>query len=100
MPRYEERGQDMNQSEAQPIVEYVHVLLFQCPQCGEPVVFARVTASRNLEEVDGETASYSCKCGHLGAILGIHARQHWVEEWHRNDPGRAAGDGSAGLTSS
>jgi predicted RNA-binding Zn-ribbon protein involved in translation (DUF1610 family) len=96
LPRYEERGQDMNQSEAQPIVEYVHVLLCQCPQCGEPVVFARVTASRNLEEVDADTASYSCKCGHVGVLLGLRARQHWVEEWYRNDPGRAV-QGGAGV---
>jgi predicted RNA-binding Zn-ribbon protein involved in translation (DUF1610 family) len=79
----------MDQADAQPIVEYVHVLLFQCPRCGEPVVFARLTASRNLEEVDADPASYSCKCGHVGVLLGLRARQHWVEEWHRNDPGRA-----------
>jgi predicted RNA-binding Zn-ribbon protein involved in translation (DUF1610 family) len=78
-------------------VQYVHVLLFECPQCGEPVVFARLTASRNLEEVDADTASYSCKCGHVGVLLGLRARQHWVEEWYRNDP-RGAAQGGTGLT--
>jgi predicted RNA-binding Zn-ribbon protein involved in translation (DUF1610 family) len=86
-----------DQASNQATVEYVHVLLFQCPRCGEPVASARVTASRNIEEVDGDTASYSCKCGHSGALLGLHARQHWVEEWYRNGPGYAV-EGGTGLT--
>ncbi len=92
-------GRVNGQEKDQAAVQYVHVLLFACPQCGEPVVFARLTASRNLEEVDADAASYSCKCGHVGVLLGLRARQHWVEEWHRNDPGGAA-QGGTGLTSS
>lgn len=61
---------------------YVHVLLFECSQCNEPVTSAQVSEERSLEKVDGQPVSCHCNnCGWSGSLLGLHSRQHWVEPW-------------------
>jgi hypothetical protein len=60
---------------------FVHILLFQCPTCGNPVSSAIATAERNPEDTDARTFSLRCDCGWLGAQTGILAKRHWIETW-------------------
>jgi hypothetical protein len=80
---------------------YAHVLLFQCPRCLKPVAVAEEAAQRNLEEIDASAIKTGCACGWSGTLLGVHARQHWVEAWDRpvreEDAGEV-GDPEKGLT--
>lgn len=60
---------------------FVHVLLFECPQCGNPVSTHRIARDGNLEQVDGDSFDLECSCDWKGARPGIRARRHWVEAW-------------------
>lgn len=60
---------------------FVHVLLFECPQCGNPLSAHRVVRDGNLEQVDGASFELTCECDWKGARPGIRARKHWVENW-------------------
>jgi hypothetical protein len=60
---------------------FVHVLLFECPQCANPSASAMPSAERNLEKVDGASIPIQCFCGGSGDLVGIEARRHWVELW-------------------
>jgi hypothetical protein len=60
---------------------FVHVLLFECSQCGGPLPSAVVNGHRNVEEVDGGSVELKCSCGWSGRALGVEARRHWVHGW-------------------
>jgi hypothetical protein len=60
---------------------HVHVLLFKCPESGEPMTAAILTASRSLEDVDSCAFEVKCNCGWSGSLLGIERVKNWVEEW-------------------
>jgi len=70
--------------------DFVHVLLFQCMNCGLPVANAVRTDSKNLENIDLTFHSVACGCGWSGQAAGLEARRHWVEPWNhrlaRNGP--------------
>ncbi len=66
---------------------YVHVLLFECVLCGDPIPWATVTPEKNPETVDGHSLPCKCKCGWAGTFLGLNARKHWVERWSENKTG-------------
>ena len=59
---------------------FVHVLLFECPECFEPVSSAVATGERNLEDTDGQSFPIRCECGWTGNQMGLSARRHWVDE--------------------
>ena len=63
-------------------VQYVHILLFMCPECYLPVVISRVSREKTLEVLDAEslqiTCSYCCKVSDVSAVT---ARKHFVEDW-------------------
>jgi len=60
---------------------YVHSLLFQCDDCGEPLAIPVVNARRTLEEVDASPFDLRCKCGWNKHVLGAQAKRHWVDSW-------------------
>jgi hypothetical protein len=62
--------------------DFVHVLLFQCMNCGLPVANALKTDSRDLENVDLKFHDIVCGCGWTGQASGLEAKRHWVEPWH------------------
>lgn len=66
----------MNQQES-----FVHILLFRCPQCSNPVAAAISTEERNLEQTDGRAFAVRCSCGWNGHREGTDAKRHWVEPW-------------------
>lgn len=61
--------------------EFVHVLLFACPECAGPIVATERASERNLEEVDESSFPCRCFCGWNGTVGGLRARRHWVEPW-------------------
>jgi hypothetical protein len=60
---------------------FVHVLLFQCPSCSNPLPSAIATTERNQEESDAHTFALQCLCGWNGTQIGLLAKRHWVESW-------------------
>lgn len=60
---------------------YVHLLLFRCKQCNEPVAVPVMRQARNLEEIDGDTYDLKCRCGYSDSLLGVEALAHWVVPW-------------------
>lgn len=61
--------------------DFVHILLFQCTNCGLPVANAVKTESKSLEEVDLNSHDIECDCGWSGQATGLEAKRHWVEPW-------------------
>jgi len=64
-----------------PAEQFVHVMLFECPDCTLAISFALTTDKRNFEDVDRDSYTLQCSCGWLGSSLGALARKHWVESW-------------------
>jgi len=62
---------------------YIHVLLFRCPQHGEPLLAPYPSDQASLEEVDAHSFSLQCECGWSGQCLGLSKVKHWVEKWNR-----------------
>jgi hypothetical protein len=60
---------------------YAHVLLFACPQCGNPLAAACASTEKNLEVADGHWFNPHCHCGWTGSVIGVQALKHWVEPW-------------------
>jgi len=60
---------------------FVHVLLFECPKCADPISAHLVARDSNMEPVDGSNFDLQCSCNWTGQQLGIRARRHWVEPW-------------------
>jgi hypothetical protein len=61
--------------------EYLHVLVFACPQCSEPLTVAQLNVLRSLEGIDAEVFNLNCDCGWNGELRGFQARLHWVGNW-------------------
>jgi hypothetical protein len=64
--------------------QFVHVFLFRCPSCAEPMSSTIATGERNPEETDAQSFALQCDCGWAGARVGLLAKRHWVEGWSRS----------------
>jgi hypothetical protein len=73
----------MNSSSNKP---FVHILLFECPQCASPVSSALASDHRNMEQIDSTSIPISCTCGWRATLPATNAKRHWVETWP--SPGR------------
>jgi len=60
---------------------FVHILLFQCPSCRNPLSSAVATNERNPEETDARSFALACNCGWNGNQMGLRAKRRWVETW-------------------
>lgn len=63
---------------------FLHILVFDCPRCGEAVASRTLSTDRNREAIDGATLQLLCQCGWTGQQLGLRAREHSVENWSSN----------------
>ncbi len=63
------------------VVPYVHLLLYQCQECAEPVALAVKSDEANLERIDGDFNEVQCKCGWFKKLLGVEAKSHMVTVW-------------------
>jgi hypothetical protein len=62
--------------------DFVHVLVFECVECGCPVPSAITSDAKNIEEVDVRKLKLQChNCTWSGTSDGFAARRHWVDEW-------------------
>jgi hypothetical protein len=66
-----------------PMERFVHVMLFECPDCTLAIPLALTRDRRNFEDSDGHAFTLRCSCGWSGVLLGVLARRHWVEGWER-----------------
>jgi hypothetical protein len=58
--------------------EFVHLLRFECPHCGSPIVAAITSEYSNLEETDAREVGLRCNCHWTGESLGLTSRHHLV----------------------
>jgi hypothetical protein len=65
-----------------------HILLFKCPESGEPVAAATLSSQTSLEEVDAKSFPVTCQCGWTGKLLGIERIKNWVEIWDISEGGQ------------
>ena len=63
--------------------EYLHVLIFACQQCFQPLPVAELYVARSIEDKDSEVFTLACDCGWKGEMRGFQARCHWVADWYR-----------------
>jgi DNA-directed RNA polymerase subunit RPC12/RpoP len=67
---------------------FVHVLLFKCPRCSEPVGVIEPNHQGNVEKIDQLHHSAQCPyCRWTGSLLGADAVRHWVADWVRTVAG-------------
>jgi len=60
---------------------YVHVVLFKCPDSGDPMPAVCLSEKKSLEEVDSHPFKVHCHCGWSGKLLGANRLKNWVAEW-------------------
>jgi hypothetical protein len=61
---------------------FVHVLLFECSQCGSPIDSAITSSCSNPEEIDGkEIHLRCCNCGWTGDSHGFAAKRRLIVAW-------------------
>jgi len=61
---------------------YVHTLLFCCPDCDLPIAISRVSAEKNMEDIDGESLRIFCtSCYNSSHVIAATAKKHYVENW-------------------
>ena len=60
---------------------FVHVLLFDCPQCTRPIPLAITSKKRNVEDINAHLLTVRCPCDWSEKLMGSSARCHWVDSW-------------------
>jgi hypothetical protein len=60
---------------------FLHLFVFQCRRCGEPIAVPLRNDGDSLESVRSRAFSISCRCGWSEWLAGMDARNHWVEPW-------------------
>jgi hypothetical protein len=65
-----------------PVSQFVHTLLFACPDCKLPVAVSHLSNARTLEPVDAQTITIACAyCKSSHDVLAATARKHFVDTW-------------------
>jgi hypothetical protein len=75
---------------------FLHILVFQCPQCGKPIVESLLSPMRSLESIDSARVDLKCSCGWSDRRLGAQARRHFVLPWSPSDEPSAPGGQEGG----
>ena len=60
---------------------FVHILLFRCPRCSEPIAVANSAVHRSIEKFDASEMGLACNCLWTGKALGMEAKRHIVLDW-------------------
>jgi len=76
-----EISEAVRESEREVRKPFLHLLLFRCPQCGDPIGTCRENEYLSLEIVDEMLFALKCMCSWSGHRRGISAMRHWVEKW-------------------
>jgi hypothetical protein len=62
-------------------LEFAHVFLFRCPECGKPLASACASTQGNLEMADAHLFDPHCHCGWSAPLIGLTSVKHCVEPW-------------------
>lgn len=60
---------------------FVHILLFECHQCGAPIDSVLATDCSNPEEVDSQEILLLCKCNWECKSHGFAAKRRLIVAW-------------------
>lgn len=60
---------------------YVHLLLFRCKRCNQPLAIPVRSEAGNLEKIDSDAFDVKCNCGWFQQLVGVEAARHWVATW-------------------
>jgi len=60
---------------------FVHVLLFECPQCGGPIESSVTSPNGNPEEIDAREFELRCQCNWTGKSHGFGAKRRVMIPW-------------------
>jgi hypothetical protein len=66
---------------------FVHLMLFQCPRCGDPISTTLATPDHGLEEIDLSEIKLTCHCRWTGKLFGVNAKSHIVVPLNESDSG-------------
>jgi hypothetical protein len=64
---------------------FVHILLFECPQCGAPIDSVLSTEDGNPEEIDDREIQLRCRCNWAGKSHGFAAKRRLIVDWEPKD---------------
>ncbi len=65
-----------------PTTRYVHILLFVCRDCGQPIAISHISEERNFEAIDAEFLRIFCSyCYNFSNVTAVTAKKHYVEDW-------------------
>ncbi len=64
-----------------PKNQFVHILLFECPQCGAPIDSVLTSDDGNPEEIDAREIQLRCKCNWAGKSYGFAAKRRLMVDW-------------------
>jgi len=60
---------------------HVHLFLFRCAECAEPLLIAATSNGENTGETENAAYDVLCTCGWLKRFLGLEAIGHYVVPW-------------------
>ena len=60
---------------------FLHLLVYQCQECDEPIALPVKSDEANLEGTDADLVDVQCRCGWLRKSLGMEAKRHLVISW-------------------
>jgi hypothetical protein len=60
---------------------YVHTLLFECPDCNLPVAISHMSSHGSLESVDADTLEIKCHYCGTSEVVAVMAKRHYVDAW-------------------
>ncbi len=64
---------------------FVHILLFECPQCGSPIESTITTLIGNPEEIDAQEFKLRCNCSWTGKSHGFAAKRRVMVGWNAKE---------------
>lgn len=77
------------------IEQFVHILLFDCPQCKCPLASTLLSEFNSLEQIDAREMKLRCNnCRWIGKDHGLGARRHLVLDWEQRNNTAAFNVGS------
>jgi RNase P subunit RPR2 len=68
------------------LMQYLHTLIFACPNCYQPVAFTQISPHKRLEDLAAEILTIQClKCGAVSKVQGSTATHGYVGPWKLAD---------------
>jgi hypothetical protein len=66
--------------------QFIHTLVFECPECHLPAVIGRLSPHGNREALHNEAQNIECPfCKALSRMAVAAAREHYIAVWKENE---------------